>query len=135
LEAARIGLQDIDVITTPWDTSRLRRTFLKAVFGHLPASLNLLRPAADTTNNTSLVALNYFLRRGLRRQFPAQRTPKIINVGHHESHAAIYFASPFDDATVLVMDGYGDNSATSVFTGEGGRLERVGMAGSSIASA
>ena len=30
----------------------------------------------------------------------------------------------FQDATVLVMDGYGDDSATSVYTGAGTRLER-----------
>ena len=127
LEAAfgnGVKLEDVDVITTPWDMRRLRWTFLKAVFGHPPASFNLLRPAADTTNNTSLVALNYFLRRGLRRQFPGQSPPAIINVGHHEAHAAIFFASPFDEATVLVMDGYGDDAATSAFTGKGSTLER-----------
>jgi carbamoyltransferase len=116
--------EDIDVITTPWDMRRLRWTFLKAVFGHPPSSFNLLRPAADTTNNTSLVALNYFLRRGLRRQFPDKKQPAIIDVGHHDAHAAIYFASPFEEATVLVMDGYGDDAATSTFTGKDNALER-----------
>jgi len=119
------SLEEIDLITTPWDLRRLRWTFLKAVVGHPPASFNLVRPAADTTNNnTSLVALNYFLRRGLRRQFATRRLPPVINVGHHESHAAIYFVSPFEEATVLVMDGYGDDAATSAFTGRGNRLER-----------
>ena len=32
-------LEDIDVITTPWDMRRLRWTFLKAVFGHPPSEL------------------------------------------------------------------------------------------------
>ena len=115
---------EVCVMTTPWDTGRLRRTFLKAVFGHPPSSLNLLRPSADTTNNTSLVALNFFLRRGFRRQFPGVRLPEIVNVGHHEAHAAIYFASRFDEASVLVMDGYGDDAATSTFVGKGNRLDR-----------
>jgi len=88
------SLEDVDVITTPWDMRRLRWTFFKAIVGHPPASFNLVRPGADTTNNTSLVALNYFLRRGLRRQFATHRLPPIVNVGHHESHAAIYFVSP-----------------------------------------
>src|SRR5262249_29389610 len=74
--------------------------------------------------NKSLVALNYFLRRGLRRKFPKHQPPPIISVGHHESHAAIYFVSPFEEATVLVMDGYGDDAATSAFIGMGNRLER-----------
>ena len=46
----------------------------------------------------------------------------IVNVGHDEAHAGIYFASPFEEATVLVMDGYGDDAATSTFTGKGHRL-------------
>ena len=35
--------------------------------------------------------------------------PPIVKVGHHDAHAAMFFASPFEEATVLVMDGYGDD--------------------------
>ena len=123
-EDGKRSFEDVDLITTPWDMRRLRWTFFKAVVGHPPASFNLVRPAADTTNNTSLLALNYFLRRGLRRQFATHRLPPIINVGHHEFHAAIYFVSPFEEATVLVMDGYGDDAATSAFIGKSNQVER-----------
>jgi carbamoyltransferase len=115
---------EVDVITTPWDMSRLRRTVLKAVVGRMPASLSLLLPSTQTTQDRGIVLLNFWLRYHLKRQFRDQRLPAIVNVGHHESHAAIFFASPFEEASVLVMDGYGDDAATSAFTGTGNCLER-----------
>lgn len=118
------SLQDIDIITTPWDLRRLRRTFFAAAFRNLPASLNLLRPTAHPTQDSGVVFLNFYLRKGLGRHFHVHRLPKIVNVGHHESHASIYFLSPFEDSTVLVMDGYGDDSATSAFVGTGNQLKR-----------
>lgn len=118
------GLADVDVITTPWDPQRLRRTFAAAVFGQLPASLNLIRDSSHTSQDGGVVAMNLLLRFGLKRNFPWQRVPPIVNVGHHESHAAMYFVSPFDDATVLVMDGYGDDASSSVFTAQGNTLTR-----------
>ena len=118
------GLAGIDVITTPWDQFRLRRTFAKAVFNGFPASLNLIRDSAHTAQDGAVVIMNTCLRFGLWRYFPKQRQPQIIGVGHHEAHAAMFFVSPFDDATVIVMDGFGDDASTSVFTGQGNRLER-----------
>lgn len=117
-------LSDIDVITAPWDPKRVRRTFTSAVLGNLPSSLNLLWDAAHPTQDGAVIVLNYCLRNGLLRCFPGEPLPPIVNVGHHEAHAALYFVSPFDEATVVVMDGYGDDASTSVFTGEGNRLTR-----------
>jgi carbamoyltransferase len=122
-EDGKISLADIDVITTPWDMRRLRRTVRKAVFGNFPASLSLLLQATQTTQERGIVLLNFWLRFNLKYHFRRQRLPPIINVGHHESHAAIYFASPFEEASILVMDGYGDDAATSTFTGVGNRIE------------
>ena len=127
LEAAlaerKLGIGDIDVITTPWDTRQLRRTFAKAVLGHLPASLNLLRPGANTAQNGGIMFLTTWLKYELRRRFGFARLPPIVQVGHHDAHAAIFFASPFEEAAVLVMDGFGDASATSAYVGSGNRLE------------
>jgi carbamoyltransferase len=68
--------------------------------------------------------LNTYLRKGLRGACPGEVHPPIINVAHHDAHAAIYFVSPFEDATVVVMDGYGDDAATSVYAAEGRRIDR-----------
>ena len=119
-----IGLADVEAITIPWDIAKLRRTFAVAVLRRFPASLDLLRPAARPTQRDGILVLNHRITNNLRRHFGTRKLPQIINVGHHDSHAAAFFVSPFEDATILVMDGYGDDASTSVYTGKGNRLER-----------
>ena len=120
----RLDLADVEAITIPWNIARLRHTVAGAVLRRFPASLGLLRQAARPPQRDGILVLNYRLARNLRRQFPGVRLPPMINVGHHDSHAAIFFASPFEEATVLVMDGYGDDASTSVYSGVGNQLER-----------
>lgn len=118
------ALDDIDVMTTPWDTRRLRRTFARAVLHRFPESLGLLLPSRNTMQDSGVVFLDFWLRHNLRRAFRGTRLPPLVSVAHHDAHAAMFYVSPFDDATVIVMDGYGDDAATSVYTGYGTRLER-----------
>ena len=49
---------------------------------------------------------------------------RLLFAEHHQSHAAsAFFASPFDDAVVLTMDGVGEWATTSVGRGRGNHLE------------
>ena len=49
--------------------------------------------------------------------------PPMLFTEHHESHAAsAFFASPYDSAAVLCMDGVGEWATTSAWLGEGNRL-------------
>lgn len=119
------GLSGIDVMVTPWDQARLQKSFLKAIAGKFPLSLALLSERSHTPQRNEIAILNHFLHRKLKRNFPAAKLPPLVNVGHHDSHAAAFFVSPFEQANVLVMDGYGDDAATSIYTGCGNRLERT----------
>lgn len=123
------GLKDVDVITTPWNVDRLRMSFGKAILRGLPGSLSLLLESSHTPQRNEIVLLNFYLRRRLRRLAGEQSLPPIVNVGHHDAHAAAFFVSPFEDATVLVMDGFGDDAATSVYTGDNSGLSRVWWTG------
>jgi carbamoyltransferase len=116
-------LEEIAAITTPWNLHRLRWELVKAIAGGLPSSLDLIKTEASPTQHRDIVFLNHYLRKGLKKRF-GSRLPEIVNVSHHDAHAAIFFVSPFEEASVLVMDGYGDDAATSVFTGAGNRLKR-----------
>lgn len=50
-------------------------------------------------------------------------TDRISFVAHHRSHAAsAFFPSPFDRAAVLIVDGVGEWSTTSIWLGEGHEL-------------
>lgn len=51
---------------------------------------------------------------------------KLLFAEHHQSHAAsAFFASPFEEAVVLTMDGVGEWATTSVGIGRGGSLDMV----------
>lgn len=57
----------------------------------------------------------YFPIRGIREYFPES---KIVQYGHHETHAAsTFFSSSFDQAAVLVIDGVGEWATSSIYKG------------------
>jgi carbamoyltransferase len=121
-----LGVDDIDVITTPWEMKSVRRNMFWAVAGHLPASLNMIPPSARPHVSTLIVAVPMGLRWGLMWHFGIKKKLlKIVQVKHHDAHAAIFFASPFEEAAVLVMDGHGDETAQSAYIGSGNRLQRL----------
>ena len=50
--------------------------------------------------------------------------PPLLFSSHHQSHAAsAFFPSPFDDALVICLDGVGEWTTSSIWVGEGNRLE------------
>jgi carbamoyltransferase len=121
----RLKFEDIDVLTTPWQMDRLRPTFYHNVTAKLPASLNLLRPAAHRVQASAIVNLPFRLWMGLGRRYGYRNVPKIVQVAHHNAHAAVFNVSPFEESAVLVMDGYGDDTSTSGYIGQGTKLKRV----------
>jgi len=51
---------------------------------------------------------------------------KVFNVRHHEAHvASAFFCSPFDQATVISIDGIGEYESASVWLGEGKTLTKL----------
>ncbi len=51
---------------------------------------------------------------------------RLLFTEHHQSHAAsAFFASPFDEAVVLTMDGVGEWATTSVALGRGSDLKMI----------
>jgi carbamoyltransferase len=72
-----------------------------------------------------------FLKEVLRRELSAlpgsparQDLPALKFTSHHQAHAAsAFFPSPFTRAAVLCMDGVGEWATTSVWLGDGNRLE------------
>jgi len=70
-----------------------------------------------------------FLKELLRKELSAigkckiSSLPPLLFTQHHQSHAAsAFFPSPFGEAAVLCMDGVGEWATTSVWTGNGNRL-------------
>ena len=58
---------------------------------------------------------------------PEERLPRLHFVEHHLAHlASAFFVSPFDEAAVCALDGFGDFVSTSRAAGRANRLERLG---------
>lgn len=110
-------IRDFDAITIPWNMRQLRRMVFRNVTAEMPQSLNLLRPYAHKTQDSAVVNMPMRIWLQLGKRVGFKNLPKIHQIPHHHAHAAAYFISPFKDATVVVMDGYGDDSATSVYRG------------------
>lgn len=121
-----LSLEDFDAITIPWDIPRFWRTLGWAFLRKFPTSLQLVHMRAHPPQQNQLFRGKRYLRQQLCRHFgiAAQDIPPMFGVGHHHSHAASFFVSPFHEATVLVMDGYGDDASTSVYRGIGSQLTR-----------
>jgi len=52
--------------------------------------------------------------------------PEFHNVEHHMAHmASAFLVSPFEDAAILSIDGFGDFCSTMLGRGTGGSLEKL----------
>jgi len=66
-----------------------------------------------------------WMRRVIRKGLPGYRG-RILFAEHHESHAAsAFFASPFEEAAVLTIDGVGEWATASIGVGRENRVEIV----------
>jgi carbamoyltransferase len=55
---------------------------------------------------------------------PIDKLPKLHFVEHHPSHlASAFFVSPFDDAAICAIDGFGDFVSTSMAMGRGNHFD------------
>lgn len=124
LDSARIEVGDLDLVVfheNPWlKTMRV----LETIAAFSPGSAELFHAARP---------LWFGLRMGRRRALADAivsstgmnfQAARVVFSEHHLSHAAsAYFASPYDDCAVLVVDGVGEYATTSYGIGQGNRLE------------
>lgn len=58
-----------------------------------------------------------------RSTFGYKRKPKLVIVPHHLAHAAsTFFTSGFNEATILVVDGQGEDESTTIAYGKGKKI-------------
>jgi carbamoyltransferase len=97
---------------------------------------NLLRKAAFAVTNRMRVSNIINRTRNLRKVqdvsaplsealgVPSASLPKVHFVEHHPSHlASAFFVSPFDDAAICAIDGFGDYLSTSMAIGNRNKLD------------
>jgi carbamoyltransferase len=126
LDAGGIGLGDLDHVVF-YDKPLVKfERLLETYLAYAPSGLPSFIKAMPVWLKEKL-----FLKEMLRRELaelpgaPAKAAlPALKFTSHHQAHAAsAFFPSPFGRAAVLCMDGVGEWATTSVWLGDGHRLE------------
>ncbi len=126
LQQAGINLSEIDYITLGWDNNKYpdeMKKFYSKYMNH---------PKKDEYSQIyeeiSLAEKNpvYFNKRieiAYRREGYRGRFPPILYNNHHLCHAySVFYPSPFNEAIIIVIDGSGEENATSVWVGKGNKI-------------
>jgi carbamoyltransferase len=142
LESEKITLDDISHVAIGWNYNRYVHTenskspdslfFEKmdskfAKKKSIPASKVVRRNLPEKNKKRfSVDMVNDFLST-LKNDYNVSDVPKVIFVKHHLAHAAsAYYPSGFNETTLtVVLDGYGDNEAASVWIGNSQKLKQV----------
>ncbi len=125
LEEAGISLLDIEVITF-YDKPLVKfERLLETYLSYAPLGFRSFLMAMPIWLKEKLL-----LKTTLKRELASlagckqQQIPKLFFAEHHQSHAAsAFYPSPYEKAAVMCLDGVGEWATTSVWLGEGNRLE------------
>ena len=125
LEHAGMGIGDLDAIAFGWNRPGLgpAHTMRQSLMGRLPRTRGWL--------GTQLYHLASELRhrggaRALEGHFGSVRPERIHYIDHHQAHAwSAYALSGFDDALVVVADGWGAWQSTTIHHGRGAELTHL----------
>lgn len=126
LTAAGIGIDAIDYVVF-YDKPFLKfERLLETYLAFAPRGFSSFRMAMPLWLKEKLFQKT-LLRDEFRKFMPDfDWETRLLFSEHHQSHAAsAFFASPFDEAVVLTMDGVGEWATTSVAIGRGNRLDMI----------
>jgi len=122
LDHAEIGFQKVDAVAFGWNRPGAGplHTIRRSLTGDLPFTYGwtigqLVFMASEMLNQGGLVPL--------RKSFGPIDRSRVFYIDHHESHAwSAYAVSPFDEALVLVVDGWGAWQSTTIYHAKDGKL-------------
>ncbi len=121
LKEAGVSLEEVDHIAIGRDP---KAKFLRKLLFFASRPFETVQHAIERFSNQQKVAS---LEQEFAKHFGISATAlkqKIHQVEHHRSHlASAFFASPFEEAAVLSIDGSGDFSTTMLAVGSGNQLE------------
>ncbi|WP_299821871.1 carbamoyltransferase C-terminal domain-containing protein [uncultured Pontibacter sp.] len=120
LKEAGISIRDVDYITISRDPSaNIHKKLI-----HAAKNLISAKSLIDRLANTKKVAnVKEELSQALGVQVSDIKA-EVKNIEHHRSHmASAFFASPFEDAAILSIDGFGDFTSTMIGVGKGNQID------------
>lgn len=122
LKEAGVTLKDVDYIAIGRDpNAKMVKKFL-FLLKNLPAGIEAI--GERYKNSRQVSSLEHELNKIDPSISIADLRSKIVNVEHHRSHlASAFYASPFEEAALLSIDGSGDFSTTMIGIGRGSDIE------------
>src|ERR1700693_1404751 len=126
LDTAGLKMADVDHVVF-YDKPFLKfERLLETYLAFAPRGFNSFRMALPLWLKEKLFQKR-LVRQELEKLAPdGNWEERLLFAEHHQSHAAsAFFASPFDEAAVLTMDGVGEWATTSVALGRGNSLEML----------
>jgi len=125
LAEAGIGIQDLKYLVF-YDKPLIKfERLLETYVGFAPRGIQSFLAAMPVWLKEKLLLRN-LLQKEVQACAPGidkHQLPEFLFGEHHESHAAsAFFASPYEKASVLCMDGVGEWATTSAWLGEGNAL-------------
>ena len=125
LKKAEIGLVDIDYVVF-YDKPLVKfERLLETYIAFAPRGIRSFLMAMPVWLKEKL-----FLKETLKRELALlsssekEKLPQLMFTEHHQSHAAsAFFPSPYKKAAILCVDGVGEWATTSVWLGDGNKLE------------
>lgn len=119
LRQAGIDASELDYVGFYDKPLRKFERLLETYLAFVPSGFRSFRQAIPVWLKEKL-----HLPREMRQGLGGQYRGRFVFTDHHESHAAsAFFASPFDEAAILTLDGVGEWSTTCLGAGRGNRLE------------
>lgn len=126
LQTAGIGLKDVQYLVF-YDKPLVKfERLLETYLGFAPQGIQSFLAAMPVWMKEKLLLKSLLVKEFLTHGEGMAKgdLPKLLFSEHHESHAAsAFFASPYDSAVVLCMDGVGEWATTSAWKGVGNRLD------------
>lgn len=120
LKEAGITISEVDYIGISRDP---KANFSKKVFTALKNRLSVSNMLNRAKNLKKAASIEDEIIHHFKIEKSALKA-QIINVEHHRSHlASAFFASDFEEAAILSIDGFGDYSSTMIATGKGNEIK------------
>ncbi|MCB9046911.1 MAG: carbamoyltransferase [Chitinophagales bacterium] len=121
LEEAGITLQQLDHIAIGRDPKAKFKSKMAFLAKNPLANVGMVMDRIKNAKNVSSLEEEFAKAFGVTAEMIK---PKIHQVEHHRSHlASAFFASPFDEAAILSIDGSGDFTTTMIAVGRGNKIE------------
>ncbi|CAN5653459.1 carbamoyltransferase C-terminal domain-containing protein [soil metagenome] len=132
LDAEGIQMRDIADVAVYWNPYRFghRVKVLAASFARHPKTAwAKIRRARQVWNGGSGEGSGWSTLFRLRQEFVhhfGAAPSRLRYLDHHRCHmAAAFFASPFEESAILIMDGAGEEACTTLGVGRGGELGKL----------